>query len=154
MSDPLHPQSALVRWLKLNLGLTMFGMSLISASAGFLVSATVRVTQVQISVDDSAAKVVVLQANIVDIDHRLNDLTAHLADVHRQTEHEVAEDDRRANQVLADLDKRAAVTEARLAFIADRTARVSLAQPVPAPVEALKKVPPPDHVRDQVRGRL
>jgi hypothetical protein len=142
MSDTPHPQYALVRWLKLNLGLTMFGMSLISASAGFLVSATVRVTRVQISVDDSAVKVVALQANIVDIDHRLNDLTAHLADARRLTDQEVADVDRRASQVLADLDKRAAVTEARLAFIADRTARVPLAQPLPMSAEAPKKARP------------
>ena len=112
VSDQGHPSSKVVTWLRLNLALTMALVSLISVSLGFLIATTVRVTKVQLTIEDSALKVVVLQGNIVDVDHRLNAITAE----------------------IADLNTRAEVLKATLAFIYDRTARDPMPQlPTAAP---------------------
>lgn len=112
MSDQGHQSSKVVTWLRLNLALTMALVSLISVSLGFLIATTVRVTKVQLTIEDSALKVVILQGNIVDVDHRLNAITAE----------------------IADLNTRAEVLKATLAFMYDRMARDPMPQlPAAAP---------------------
>ena len=112
MSDQGHQSSKVVTWLRLNLALTMALVSLISVSLGFLIATTVRVTKVQLTVEDSALKVVILQGNIVDVDHRLNAITAE----------------------IAELNTRAEVLKATLAFMYDRMARDPMPQlPAAAP---------------------
>jgi peptidoglycan hydrolase CwlO-like protein len=122
VSNTLHTPGTLVRWLQLNLSVTILGATAISGACGFLIATTARVTTVQLVIEDSAEKVKALQANIVDIDHRLNEISAKAVSVQAQVD-----------QQLADLDKRAEVLRVTLAFVADRTARDPLVPPAVLP---------------------
>jgi hypothetical protein len=110
------PRSTLVGWLKLNLALTMFVISMVSGIGGALVSATwhivdaghdiVDVTRANARTADDVTK---LRVEADDITKRLSDDATHLYELRRQRDME-----------LAALAGRVAVLEAQMAFFADR----------------------------------
>lgn len=113
-----RPPSALTTWIRANLVVASFLCMLVSAAVGGLIAATASVTTIQIKVEDSAGKIVVLQGNIVSVNDRL------IAIVQKEREAEADIDQR-----LTAAHEKVALLEQVLATIADRTAREPLTRP-------------------------
>jgi hypothetical protein len=113
---PIEPPRSVVKWLRANVGLGMAAISLVSAICGGMVSATWHVANAGYQLDDVEKTIAgqrreldVLHADMVDVDRRLNEGTAHVADLRRERDGEVAA-----------LRSRVDVLEAQLRFFADR----------------------------------
>jgi len=91
------PRATLISWLKLNLALTMFAISMVSALCGGLVTATWNVATARFHIDTMteenkrlADRVKVLETSMVDVDHRFNENTAHIADLRQVRDAELS----------------------------------------------------------------
>lgn len=110
------PRATLVGWLKLNLALTMAIVSICSACAGALVTATWRVAMTERTLDDLVAavkrdddQIASLHHDMVDVDRRFNESGEHFNDVRRQMDGDHGA-----------LQARVGVLEAQLRFFVER----------------------------------
>lgn len=104
-------------WLRANLALVVFFSSLLSGAMGMLVTTGSVVNDLKhvllergATLADHTTQLRVLHVDMIDVDRRLNEQRTEAAELRRQRDGEIAT-----------LDRRIAVLEAQLRFLADRT---------------------------------
>jgi hypothetical protein len=110
------PRATVIGWLKLNLALTMFVISIVSAIGGALTTATWQIADTTHAIADAntnmtrvAKESADLRIDLTDLDRRLTIETINVLDMRRTRDMEVAA-----------LSGRVAVLEAQVHFFADR----------------------------------
>lgn len=110
------PPANLVGWLKLNLAMTMFVVSLASGIGGALVTATWRIAMAGRTLEDlsrlitqQGEQLAGLHRDMVDVDRRFNDDAGRLNETRRQRDAEVAA-----------MKEQIAVLKAQMVFFGDR----------------------------------
>lgn len=104
-------------WLRLNLGVTLAVLSIVSGAVGALITGTMRVDANTYQMSDlvrvnneQQQRLDQFHQDMVDVDRRLNDSASKVNDLRRARDAE-----------MASLAQRVAVLEAQLRFLADRT---------------------------------